>query len=105
KIRAAVVGTDLTVRPVPQMDLFIIGPHGDTTRTSTDLDGSADGSFKDGVYRIESALIVTIAAGAAPAATATPTGAATTGTPTPTTADSAQPANSAGPADSAASPK
>lgn len=137
KIRAAVVGTDLTVRPVPQMDLFIIGPHGDTTRTSTDLDGSADGSFKDGVYRIESAhsvtignqryrwafyqtfskdmrpieltqrnaIIDTIAAGAAPAATATPTGAATTGTPTPTTADSAQPANSAGPADSAASPK
>jgi len=60
KIRAAVVGTDLTVRPVPQMDLFIIGPHGDTTRTSTDLDGSADGSFKDGVYRIESAHSVTI---------------------------------------------
>jgi putative serine protease PepD len=60
KIRAAVVGTDLTVRPVPQMDLFIIGPHGDTTRTSTDLDGSADGSFKDGVYRIESARSVTI---------------------------------------------
>lgn len=60
KIRAAVVGTDLTVRPVPQMDLFIIGPHGDTTRTSTDLDGSADGSFKEGVYRIESAHSVTI---------------------------------------------
>lgn len=60
KIRAAVVGSDLTVRPVPQMDLFIIGPHGDTTRTSTDLDGSADGSFKEGVYRIESAHSVTI---------------------------------------------
>jgi len=137
KIRAAVVGTDLTVRPVPQMDLFIIGPHGDTTRTSTDLDGSADGSFKDGVYRIESAhsvtignqryrwafyqtfskdmrpieltqrnaIIDTISAAAAPAATTTPTGAATTGTSTLTTADSAQPANSAGPADSAASPK
>ena len=60
KIRAAVVGADLAVRPVPQMDLFIIGPHGDTTRTSTDLDGSADGSFKEGVYRIESARSVTI---------------------------------------------
>ena len=60
KIRAAVVGTDLTIRPVPQMDLYIIGPHGDTTRTSTDLDGAADGTFKDGVYRIESARSVTI---------------------------------------------
>ncbi len=60
KIRAAVVGTDLTIRPVPQMDLYIIGPHGDTTRTSTDLDGSADGTFKEGVYRIESARSVTI---------------------------------------------
>ena len=127
KIRAAVVGTDLTVRPVPQMDLFIIGPHGDTTRTSTDLDGSADGSFKDGVYRIESAHSVTIGnqryrwafyqtfskdmrpieltqrnAIIDTLAVAT----ATTGTSTaPTTADSTQPANSAGPADSAASPK
>jgi len=60
KIRAAVVGADLAVRPVPQMDLLIIGPHGDTARTSTDLDGSADGSFKEGVYRIESARSVTI---------------------------------------------
>lgn len=60
KIRAAVVGTDLTIRPVPQMDLYIIGPHGDTTRTSTDLDGAADGTFKEGVYRIESARSVTI---------------------------------------------
>ncbi|HEV2178807.1 MAG TPA: trypsin-like peptidase domain-containing protein [Gemmatimonadaceae bacterium] len=127
KIRAAVVGTDLTVRPVPQMDLFIIGPHGDTTRTSTDLDGSADGSFKDGVYRIESARSVTIGnqryrwafyqtfskdmrpieltqrnAIIDTIAVAT----ATTGTSTaPTAADSTQPANSAGPADSAASPK
>lgn len=127
KIRAAVVGTDLTVRPVPQMDLFIIGPHGDTTRTSTDLDGSADGSFKDGVYRIESARSVTIGnqryrwafyqtfskdmrpieltqRNAIIDTIAVST--ATTGTSTaPTTADSTQPANSAGPADSAASPK
>ncbi len=131
KIRAAVVGGDLTVRPVPQMDLYIIGPHGDTTRTSTDLDGSADGSFKEGVYRIESARSVTMGneryrwafyqtfskdmrpieltqrnaiidtIAASPA-----TGGATTGAPaTSPSADSAQPANSAGPADSAASPK
>lgn len=32
KIRVAVVGADLTVRPVPQMDLYVIGPQGDTTR-------------------------------------------------------------------------
>jgi len=60
KIRVAVVDSDLSVRPVPQMDLYIIGPRGDTTRTSTDLDGAADGSFKEGVYRIESAHSVTI---------------------------------------------
>lgn len=60
KIRAAVVGSDLTIHPVPQMDLYIIGPHGDTTRTSTDLDGAADGIFKDGVYRIESAHSITM---------------------------------------------
>ena len=59
-IRAAVVGQDLTVRPVPQMDLYIISPKGDTTRTSTDLEGAAQGSFKEGVYRIESAHSVTI---------------------------------------------
>lgn len=132
KIRAAVVGGDLTVRPVPQMDLYIIGPHGDTTRTSTDLDGSADGSFKEGVYRIESARSVTMgneryrwafyqtfskdmrpieltqrnAIIDTIAAASPATGGATTGAPaTSPSADSAQPANSAGPADSAASPK
>lgn len=60
KIRAAVVGTDLTIRPVPQLDLYIISPNGDTTRTSTDLDGAAGGTFKEGVYRIESAHAVAI---------------------------------------------
>lgn len=132
KIRAAVVGGDLTVHPVPQMDLYIIGPHGDTTRTSTDLDGSADGSFKEGVYRIESARSVTMgneryrwafyqtfskdmrpieltqrnAIIDTIAAASPATGGATTGAPaTSPSADSAQPANSAGPADSAASPK
>jgi S1-C subfamily serine protease len=60
KFRAAVVGADITVRPVPQMDLYIVSAQGDTTRTSTDLDGNADGSFKEGVYHIESAQSVTI---------------------------------------------
>lgn len=60
KIRAAVVGADLTIRPVPQMDLYIISPTGDTTRTSTDLDGAAQGTFREGVYRIESAQPVTV---------------------------------------------
>lgn len=138
KIRVAVVGTDLTVRPVPQMDLYVIGPQGDTTRMSTDLDGSAGGSFKDGVYRVESArsvtigneryrwafyqtfakdmrtieltqknaMIDTIAAAAAPAATTTPAGAAGTSTPAASPGpDSAQPAATAGPTDSAAAPK
>ncbi|MGH7635449.1 MAG: hypothetical protein ACRENC_17070, partial [Gemmatimonadaceae bacterium] len=60
KFRAAVVGADITVRPVPQMDMYIISPQNDTTRLSTDLDGAADGSFREGVYRIESAQNVTI---------------------------------------------
>jgi S1-C subfamily serine protease len=60
KIRVAVVGADLTIRPVPQLGLYIISPKGDTTRTSTDLDGTVGGSFKEGVYRIESAQPVTI---------------------------------------------
>jgi S1-C subfamily serine protease len=127
KIRAAVVGADLTIRPVPQMDLYIIGPHGDTTRTSTDLDGAADGSFKEGVYRIESARSVTMGneryrwafyqtftkdmrqieltqrnAMIDTIAVATATAAAPAGT---MTADSTQPTTSAGPADSAAAPK
>ena len=60
KFRAAVVGADITVRPVPQMDLYIISPQNDTTRLSTDLEGAADGSFREGVYHIESAQSVTI---------------------------------------------
>src|SRR6185437_14326345 len=52
-----VVGADITVRPVPQMDLYIISPQNDTTRLSTDLDGAADGSFREGVYRVESAAV------------------------------------------------
>lgn len=54
KIRAAIVGADLSVRALPQLDLIVIGPRGDTTHTSTDLEGVAEGTFKEGVYRIES---------------------------------------------------
>src|SRR6478672_1445793 len=36
RLRAAVVGSDLTVRALPQLDLWIISPRGDTTRVSTD---------------------------------------------------------------------
>lgn len=131
KIRAAVVGSDLTIRPVPQMDLFIIGPHGDTTRTSTDLDGSADGTFKEGVYRIESARSVTIGNARyrwafyqtfakdmrsieltqknamidTIAVAAAPASAPAATNATGAAGDSAQPAASAGPTDSAAAPK
>ncbi len=55
RLRAAVVGSDLTVRALPQLDLWVISPRGDTTRLSTDLEGRVDRSFKTGVYRIESA--------------------------------------------------
>ncbi|MEO8879785.1 MAG: S1C family serine protease [Gemmatimonadaceae bacterium] len=55
RLRAAVVGSDLTVRALPQLDLWIISPRGDTTRVSTDLEGRVERSFKPGVYRIESA--------------------------------------------------
>src|SRR5512140_1494846 len=54
RMRAAVVGSDLTVRALPQLDLWIISPRGDTTRVSTDLEGRVERSFKPGVYRIES---------------------------------------------------
>jgi S1-C subfamily serine protease len=54
RLRAAVVGSDLTVRALPQLDLLIISPRGDTTRVSTDLEGRVERSFKPGVYRIES---------------------------------------------------
>lgn len=55
RIRAAVIGGDLSVRAVPQLDLLVIGPVGDTTRISTDLDGVATRTLKRGMYRIESA--------------------------------------------------
>jgi S1-C subfamily serine protease len=54
RLRAAVVGSDLTVRALPQLDLLIISPSGDTTRVSTDLEGRVERTFKPGVYRIES---------------------------------------------------
>ena len=54
RLRAAVVGSDLTVRALPQLDLWIISPRGDTTRVSTDLEGRVERTFKPGVYRIES---------------------------------------------------
>ena len=54
RLRAAVVGSDLTVRALPQLDLWIISPRGDTMRVSTDLEGRVERSFKPGVYRIES---------------------------------------------------
>jgi S1-C subfamily serine protease len=54
RLRAAVVGSDLTVRALPQLDLLIISPRGDTTRVSTDLEGRVERNFKPGVYRVES---------------------------------------------------
>ncbi len=54
RIRAAVIGNDLTVRPLPQLDLLVIGPRGDTTRLATDLDGVATRTFTRGMYRVES---------------------------------------------------
>jgi S1-C subfamily serine protease len=57
RLRAAVVGSDLTVRALPQLDLWIISPRGDTTRVSTDLEGRVERSFRPGVYRIESAQV------------------------------------------------
>jgi len=53
-IRAAVVNADLTIRPLPQLDMLIITPKGDTLRVSTDLEGKFERQFKTGVYRIES---------------------------------------------------
>ena len=54
RLRAAVVGSDLTVRALPQLDLLIISPRGDTSRVSTDLEGRVERAFKPGVYRVES---------------------------------------------------
>lgn len=60
KIRAAIINPDLSVRALPLVDLWIIGPRGDTTTVSTDLEGQVTGTFKAGVYRIESAKPVTV---------------------------------------------
>lgn len=58
RITAALVGSDLSVRKLPQLDLLVIGPRGDTSRLATDLNGEAGGNYAPGVYRIESAAIV-----------------------------------------------
>jgi len=58
RITAALVGTDLSVRKLPQLDLLVIGPRGDTVRLATDLNGEAGGNLIPGVYRIESATPV-----------------------------------------------
>ena len=58
RITAALVGSDLSVRKLPQLDLLLIGPRGDTVHLATDLNGEAGGNFSPGVYRIESAAIV-----------------------------------------------
>ncbi len=53
-IRAAVVNPDLTVRPLPQLDLLLITPRGDSLHVSTDLEGKFTRSLRPGGYRIES---------------------------------------------------
>ena len=53
-IRAAVVNPDLSIRSLPQLDMLIITPKGDTLHVSTDLEGKFERQFKTGVYRIES---------------------------------------------------
>ena len=58
RITAALVGADLTVTKLPQLELLIIGPQGDSSRLSTDLNGEAEGRLKPGHYRIESAVDV-----------------------------------------------
>ena len=60
RIRAAVINPDLSVRGIPQMELLVIGPRGDSTKLYTDLDGVATGTFHTGVYRIESGQPVTL---------------------------------------------
>jgi len=52
-MRAAVVNPDLTIRSLPQLDMLIITPKGDTMKVSTDLEGKYDHTFKSGVYRVE----------------------------------------------------
>lgn len=58
RITAALVGSDLSIRKLPQLDLLLIGPRGDTVRLATDLNGETGGNFAPGVYRIESATPV-----------------------------------------------
>ena len=52
-MRAAVVNPDLSIRSLPQLDMLVITPKGDTMKVSTDLEGKYDHSFKTGNYRIE----------------------------------------------------
>ena len=58
RVTAALVGADLTVTKLPQLELLVIGPQGDSTRLSTDLNGEANGSLRPGMYRFESAADV-----------------------------------------------
>ncbi|HXY29800.1 MAG TPA: S1C family serine protease [Gemmatimonadaceae bacterium] len=53
RLRAAIVESDLSVRPLPEMDLLLISPAGDTSHVSTDLEGRVERQVKAGVYRIE----------------------------------------------------
>ena len=57
-IRAAVVTADLTVRALPQLDMQVITPKGDTMHISTDLEGKFQRSLKPGVYRVESTVLL-----------------------------------------------
>jgi hypothetical protein len=52
-IRAAMVGEDLTVRPIPQTSFLVIRTPGDTSRVETDLAGTISGMLRPGSYRIE----------------------------------------------------
>lgn len=54
RIRAALIDSDLSVKPLPQLDLLVIAPTGDTLRLATDLDGVAVRTLKRGIYRVES---------------------------------------------------
>lgn len=55
RIRTAVVAEDLSVRPIPQVGLRLVGPEGDTIRTETDLDGVATVRVHAGEWRVLSA--------------------------------------------------
>jgi S1-C subfamily serine protease len=54
RIRAALIDDDLSVKPIPQLDLLVIAPAGDTMRVATDLDGAVTRTLKRGIYRVES---------------------------------------------------